>query len=278
MESETGLQQPRLSPDGKRVAFQRPRAGEMVGMVGDLWIYDVSRGTLAPLTFDGSNSSPTWRPDGKQITFGKTGGGVFSIPADGSGGASQLTTTTADILRYRPSSWSPKGVLAFSRGPSSNQDIYVLSLEGNEEPFMITEFDERHPAFSPDGMWIAFTSNRSGRNEVYVKPYPGGGGIMPLSTGGGDQPVWAHSGEELFYRSEQEMMVVAVETQPTFKAEAPRILFEGFHTPAYMGLGTNYDISPDGQSFVMVQASGFENEIHVVFNWLEELKRLVPTN
>ncbi len=101
---------------------------------------------------------------------------------------------------------------------------------------------------------------------------------MPISTGGGDQPVWAHSGEELFYRREQNMMVVTVETQPTFKAETPRILFEGFPSTAYMNLGTNYDISPDGQHFVMVEASGFENEIHVVLNWFEELKRLVPTD
>ncbi len=104
---------------------------------------------------------------------------------------------------------------------------------------------------------------------------------MPISTGGGDQPVWAHSGEELFYRSEQRLMVVAVETQPTFKAETPRILFEGFYRPAYFDLTTNYDISPDGQSFMMIKASGDGNsptQINVVLNWFEELKRLVPTN
>ncbi|MDA2933701.1 hypothetical protein MYX82_05105 [Acidobacteria bacterium AH-259-D05] len=293
MESETRLQQPRLSPDGKRVAFQRPGAGEVRRGVGDIWIYDVSRGTLAPLTFDGFNTSPIWTLDGKQITFGRPPMGVFSIPADGSGEAIQLTTTTADTFntatisglssRYLPGSWSPDGVLVYSEGSLGNQDIYVLTLEGEGkvEPFIVTEFDEKHPVFSPDGMRIAFISNRSGRNEVYVKPYPGEGGIIPISTGGGDQPVWARSGKELFYRSGQKMMVVSVETQPTFKAETPRVLFEGFYSPAWFDLKSNYDISPGGQRFLMVEASGNENsltQIHVVQNWFEELKQLVPTD
>jgi serine/threonine-protein kinase len=281
MESESGLEQPRLSPDGKRVAFKRAGAGEIMRGVGDIWIYELSRGTSTPLTFDGFNTSPIWTLDGKQITFGKPVG-VFSIPADGSGEASQLTTTTADT-RYLPGSWSPDGVLAYSEGALGNQDIYVLTLEGKgeEEPFMVTEFDEKQPVFSPDGMWIAFISNRSGRDEVYVKPYPGEGGIMPISTGGGEQPVWARSGKELFYRSGQQTLVVSVETQPTFKAETPRVLFDGFYPGAWFFLTSNYDISPDGQRFLMVEKTGNGNsltQINVVQNWFSEVKRLVPTN
>ncbi len=146
---------------------------------------------------------------------------------------------------------------------------------------MVTEFIEKHPVFSPDGMWIAFTSNRSGRNEVYVKSYPDEGGIMPISTDEGDQPIWARSGKELFYRSGLKMMAVAVETQPTFEAEAPRILFEGLYRNGWFDSTADYDISPDGQRFVMVKASGNENpltQINVVLNWFEELKRLVPTD
>ena len=289
MESETELQQPRLSPDGKRVAFQRTGTGAPRRSVGDIWIYDLSRGTSTPLTFDASNTSPIWTLDGQQITFGRkpVSGppvGVFSIPADGSGEAIQLTTTTTtDDTRYLPGSWSPDGVLAYSEGALGNQDIYVLTLQGKEivEPFMVTEFDEKHPAFSPDGGLIAFISNRSGRDEVYVKPYPGEGGIMPISTGGGEQPLWARSGKELFYRSGQKMMVVSVETQPPFKAEPPRILFEGFYSDVWFDLTSNYDISPDGQRFIIVRQSGNENAltpIHVVLNWFEELKRRVPTD
>ena len=281
MESEAGLEQQRLSPDGKRVVFKSAGAGDIMRGVGDIWIYDVSRGTATPLTFDGFNTSPIWTLDGKHITFGR-GVGIFDIPADGSGEASQLTTTTADT-RYLPGSWSPDGVLAYSEGTLGNQDIYVFTLEGKGivAPFMVTEFDEKHPVFSPDGKWVAFTSDRSGQYEVYVKPYPGEGGIIPISIGGGNQPVWASSGKELFYRSGRKMMVVAIETQPAFKAETPRLLFEDSYQGVWFGLTSGYDVTPDGKRFVMVQSNALsdsQTQINVVLNWVEELKRLVPTN
>jgi len=280
MEPEMGIQNPRFSPDGKRVAFKRGERVSFSDNLGDIWVYEIDRGTLAPLTFDGSNAAPTWGLDGTQVTFGRPGG-VFRIPADGSGEASQLTTTGNDITLHVPGSWSLDSGLVFSAGLPGNRDIFVATLEGKGsiEPFLATDFYEKHPMFSPDGKWIAFVSDRSGQDEVYVKPYPGEGGFIPISIGGGEQPVWARNGKELFYRSGQKMMVVSVENEPTFRAEPPRILFEGVYRNALFSYGSNYDISPDGQNFVMVRASGEEqDEITVILNWFEELKRLVPTD
>ena len=134
--------------------------------------------------------------------------------------------------------------------------------------------------FSPKGEWIAFTSNRSGRDEVYLKRYPEGGGIEPISTDGGVQPLWAHSGRELFYRNGDKVMVVSIQTKPTLKVEAPKLLFiypEGLLPNTFQGfMPLTYDIAPDDQRFVFIQ-QGWPTQINVVLNWFEELKRLVPT-
>jgi len=155
----------------------------------------------------------------------------------------------------------------------------VLSLEGERKPqeFLVTQFNERHSMFSPDGQWIAFTSDRSGRDEIYVKPYPQGG-IVPISDEGGREPIWTRDGRELFYRIGHKLMVVSVQTDPTFRAETPRLLFEGTYSD--ITWTSNYDISPDGQRIVIteVMQGSAPTQINVVLNWFEELKRLVPTN
>ena len=130
--------------------------------------------------------------------------------------------------------------------------------------------------FSPDGRWIAFSSNRSGRTEVYVKSYPEGGGIEPISTDGGSQPLWAHSGRELFYRNGEKVMVVSIQTEPTLKVDAPRPLFSYPEGSSRGNTPFTYDIAPDDQRFVFIQ-QGWPTQINVVLNWFEELKRLVPT-
>jgi serine/threonine-protein kinase len=198
-------------------------------------------------------------------------------PADGTGQA-EILAESPNILV--PHSWSPDGVvLAYSEGLTENGDLWVLSLEGERNPqeFLVTEFNERHSMFSPDGQWIAFTSDRSGQDEIYVKPYPQGG-IVPISDDGGSEPIWARDGRELFYRNGDKMMVVSVQTSPTFGAETPRLLFEG--TYSNINWTSNYDISPDGQRIAIPEVLGgaTATQIHVVLNWFEELKRLVPTN
>ena len=281
-EIKRDFQDPRLSPDGTRLSVT-----VYEGRQRDVWIYEISRGILAPFTFEGLNERAIWAPDGQRITFSSNrGAGVFNIfwmPSDGSGEAEQLTTSD---YNQASDSWSIDGVLAFPQGQQTYKNaIWVFSLEGEEKPqlFLATEFNERHAMFSPDGKWIAFTSNRSGQDEVYVKAYPGPGGSVPISSDGGTQPMWAHSGKELFYRNGDKMMAASLRTEPTFEAQTPTVLFEGVYSYGRLDKTPQYDVSPDDQRFVMVKESSDAEErpltqIHVVLNWFEELKRLVPTN
>ena len=208
------------------------------------------------------------------------------MPVDGSSQAVQLRTSSNYLT---PTSVSPDGLVAYvdlTYGPSRT-DIWVQPLEGEREPepVLATQYEERNAIFSPNGRWIALTSNRSGQTEVYVKPYPGQGGLVQISTDGGLEPMWARNGKELFYRNGEKMMVVPIETEPTFKAEKPRVLFEGSYLYGYTAMTSNYDVTADGQRFVMVTEApstgsleDLRGQIHVVLNWSEELKRLVPTN
>jgi Tol biopolymer transport system component len=146
-------------------------------------------------------------------------------------------------------------------------------------PYMHTPFNEGSPAFSPDGRWLAFTSDASGRYEIYVQPYPGPGGRVQISAEGGTEPVWPRNGRELFYRAGDKTMAVEIKTQPGFSAGKPKLLFQGRYQPPPT-LNANYDVSPDGHRFLMLKPAGEEQgptQINVVLNWFEELKRLVPS-
>ena len=157
----------------------------------------------------------------------------------------------------------------------------MLPLEGERQsrPFLQTQFSEAAAVFSPDGNWLAYVSNESGQNEIYVQPFPGPGGKRQISTGGGTEPAWPRNGRELFYRNDNQMMAVEVTTTPTFSAGNPKLLFEGnFQMGA--AARASYDVTADGTRFLMIQESGLGSEadqINVVLNWFEELKERVPT-
>ncbi|MFY9530333.1 MAG: protein kinase [Candidatus Acidiferrales bacterium] len=270
---------PRLSPDGQQLAvgIQSPNPG--------LWLYELGRGTLTRLSSaSGIIPYPTWTPDGKRVTFLAAPGGpvnIYWMAADGSGAAESLTTGE----NYKaPGSWSPDGrVLAFTeQDPTAGWKIWVQSLEGDRKarPFLQTTSFEGGPMFSPDGHWLAYESDESGRVEVYVTPFPGPGGKWQISTEGGTEAVWARNGRELFYRNGDKMMAAAVETKPAFAAGKPKLLFEGHYETSLYAFQPSYDVSPDGKRFLMVKASERESvatRINVVLNWFEELKRRVPT-
>jgi len=286
---------PRVSPDGRRVAVA------VVESENQVWLYDLSRDTLTRFTFEGnSNGIPSWTPDGKRIAFQSNKEGppnLFWQQADGSGGLERLGTSD---FNQSPVSWSSDGqLLAFTEtNPTTAQDIWVLRMsdpstssgqapsassgQGRKaQPFLRTRFTEGSPQFSPDGRWLAYVSDESGRREIYVQPYPGPGGKWQISADGGTEPAWNRNGRELFYRNGDKMMVVEITTQPGFVAGKPRMLFEGpyMQVPSPQTINA-YDVSPDGQRFLMVkeseQAQTAPTQVNVVLNWFEELKRRVP--
>jgi serine/threonine-protein kinase len=217
-------------------------------------------------------------------------GFMTSRVADGSGTEERLTSSDLTTTGF---SVSPDGqVLASSgaSGPGRFSNIWVVPLRsgsrqaGTEDPkprpFLQTRFTEFAPEFSPDGRWLAYTSAESGRFEVYVRPFPGPGGKFQISADGGTDPVWARNGRGLFYWSGTRMMAVDITTDPTFRAGTPRMLFEGANYNQTPTSRADFDVSPDGQRFLMVKAAAANqnslDQIHVVLNWFEELKRRVP--
>jgi len=275
---------PRLSPDGKQVAVSIYQADGS----SNVWIYDLERESFRRLTYEGTlNTTQSWAPDGQWISFQTNRDGprnVYRKLADGSGSAERLTTRTS-ITAQIPADWSPDGsVLALNENrPGSGADIMILPMDGDGDPqvFISSRDFECCPKFSPDGKWLAYVSVETGTNQVYVSPYaePHVKWLVSEEEGGGIQPVWSPDGRELFYRSGDRMMVTSVQREPTFSAGRPRVLFEGSYETSPFNPGFQYyDISPDGQRFLMIKAGEVGTQIHVVLNWFEELKRLVPTN
>jgi len=178
-------------------------------------------------------------------------------------------------------SWSPLDqALAYTEfDPETGEDVWLLPLDGDREPrpFLQTQSNESDAVFSPEGRWLAYVSDESGRDEVYVQTYPESNVKWQISTEGGVSPRWAKNGSELFYRAGDRLMAVEVETEPAFRAGNPRALFQGQFQYGN-DFRTNYDVAPDGR-FLMIRSLGESAPTHlnVVLNWFEELRRLVPT-
>ena len=271
---------PRVSPDGSRVAVSVSESGTR-----DVWIYDLARETPTRLTFDPAlDGSPVWTVDGRRVVFVSTRdggeGNLFWRAADGTGEVERLTTSP----NYQSTNaFSPNGEwLVFAElNPETSWDLRVLSMEGERtsEPLLQTQFQEDHPAISPNGRWMAYNSDESGRYEIYVRPFPNvEDGKWQISRDGGVSPVWGPAGQELFYRSlnGEAMMRVRIQAEPTFSRRTPEVLFTGRYLR-----GANYDISQDGQRFLMLKPAAQTEHTYaqfiVVQNWFEELNRLVPT-
>ncbi len=278
---------PRISPDGGRLA-----AAVLDGGDTDLWVFDLDRGSRSRITFGGNNRYfPVWTPTGDRLTFadGATppSNAIQIAPADGDGETEALLEREG--LQF-PTSWSRDGsLLAYHERlpPDTQRDIWVLPMDGDPVPFLVTPFQEHAPSFSPDGRWLAYVSDESGQDEVYVQPYPGPGPQFTVSTSGGREPIWSPDGSELFYRTETELMAVDVVLGETFRAETPQPLFDDTYRRDNTGAFStpNYDIMPDGQSFVMVSSVlgnadleevGEGPAVILVTNFFEELRQVVP--
>ncbi len=203
---------------------------------------------------------------------------IFWKAADGSGESERLTRGEYSQM---PFSWSPDGKILIygERGhPRTRFSLWKLDLEhGEPEPLIQSRFDERVCSLSPDGRWLAYVSSESGQLEVYVRSFPAMDQKWQISTDGGQFAAWSPRGDELFYLNGGEMMSVPVETNPSFRVAQPVLLFEG----RYGSFWPTFDVSPTGEKFFMIQLPATENqvdEIVVVENWFEELKRLAPTD
>ena len=257
------------------------------GSNSDIWVLDTGRDTLTRLTFDpGEDFSPIWTPDGKMITHASEfqGGSpkLAQTPANGSGPTVTLTPNQPTLVgsgANEPTSWSPDGkTLVFNQ----NFTIWTFELSGDGKPKLYLEnpFLEAGARLSPDGRWLAYHSDESGRDEVYVRSFPVADQKFQISTEGGVWPVWNRNGREMFYRIGNEMMVVNITYQPAFTASAPRVLFKGSYEFSW-GKVPNYDISPDGRLFLMIETvepATSPGPIGVITNFFDELRRLVPSN
>jgi serine/threonine-protein kinase len=263
---------PRISPDGRQVATV------VQGPNNTLWVHHVERATFTRVTFKRDVASHAWTPDSRRLLYSSPadqGEELYVAAADG-GGNGQRVFTSANISA---ASVSPDGtaVAVTVRSPKTGDDIWMIALgsEPKAEPFLQTPATEYGARISPDGRWLAYVSNEAGlgRYEVYVRAFPGPGERHQISTNSGRSVAWAASGRELFYRERDRIIAVDVRTGSSFSAGVPRPVF------ALQGrYHEDFDVTPDGQRFVMVQES--ENppptQINVALNWGEALKRLVP--
>jgi serine/threonine-protein kinase len=267
----------RLSPDGSRVAvmIREPQAD-------DIWIWDLARDALGRLTF-GGGANPVWAPDGVRIAFGSLEGKVYWQAADGSGAPEPLL---ADVKRPKnPRAFSPDGTQLLVSEVGAPRDIHLLKLKAGPGPESLlgTSFNEDNPEVSPDGRWLAYESNESGRPEVYVRPFPDvNSGRWQISTAGGTRPVWnRRNGRELFYLvvPGTVMAVPILNTTAAFAAGRPEIVVEGNYVVD--AAARTYDVSPDGRRFLMIKdleagSDAPPPQIILVQNWFEELKKRLP--
>ena len=261
---------PRLSPDGRRLALIIRQ---------DVWVADLQGQPPIRLTSDGARApyfSPLWTPDGTRIVY-ESQSELRSLPSDGSGGTPVVVSPNG---HFHPHGWSEDGkhlvAVDFARDP----DIVTISTDGKlEQQDVVANADVNEgglgAAVSPDGHWLAYNSNSTGRQEVWVRPFPGPGAAVRLSPNGGTEPVWSRDGREIFYLERDKMMMVAVKGGATPEYGAPVLLFER----AYVGSGIqppSFAVAPDGR-FIMLKEAASEtttsDSLTVVLNWMAELRR-----
>jgi serine/threonine protein kinase/Tol biopolymer transport system component len=284
-----------LAPDGTRAAFQVDE-----GVAADVWVSDLERGTLSPITTDrGFDGGPLWSPDGERIVYLSDRNGQRHLmieSSDGTGSAEVLATFDADALDARPLAWTPDGttLLTWSQTATTNGDIGTVLVHGSDgwKPLIQTPTNEMTPAISPDGRWLAYSSFDTGRFQVYVQRFPALGDRQQVSVSTGWGPTWTSSGKEIIFldtnvRDSAPDAVMRVSVEPvavdasSLRFGAPERLFD-FDISRYYAMPNIrfYDVSPDGRRLLTMafadEPDSTRAEIHVVLNWFRELEQLVP--
>jgi Tol biopolymer transport system component len=279
-----------FSPDGRRLAM-----GIFDGRQGDVWVYDWPRDAATRLTFDATdNQSPIWTPDGRRIVFtsrraDNTTLNMYWQRVDGGGDVQRLTESRNP---QQPSSWHPSGkfMAFFELNPHTGDDLMILPMDGDEASewrpgtptvFLNSPASEIEPMFSPDGRWIAYLSNESGRYEVHVRPFPGPGGQWQISTGGGASPTWSRTRHELFYGSPDGHIVVTPYTVDgdSFRAEKSRLWSDARYVTRPRR--RSFDLHPDGERFALAKAmdapaAATHDHVTFMLNIFDELRRIAP--
>jgi serine/threonine-protein kinase len=268
---------PRVSPDGHRVAL------DFAAETRDVWVLDLTDRTLSRATFQNSGHDPTWLPDGKELIYAEIRGartGIVRAPVDGSRPADSVYFEGVQITVHAvtPDGRTGLAVVLPTSGPG---DIVAVPLSGGgkPKPLAATPYDEGYPALSPDGRWLAYVSNEANRYDVYLRALDGTAGKLLVSQDGGSEPVWSRDGRELFYRSlgpgEPQLMAARIETTPS-----PRVISR---TPLFTVTDfepavphPNYDVMPDGKSFVMVRQGRLSQFVYLQ-NWTGLLQQRGPT-
>jgi serine/threonine-protein kinase len=266
VDERRGFRFPRLSPDGRSLAVTiDPRPSEV-------WVYDLERGSRTPLGAGGHSIVAVWNPDGQRIAF-TFKGDLYLKPANPSSAPQELLGREGSQF---PHSWSRDGRLLFfyELAPTTKRDVWVLEMGGAPRPLLATPANELHPAISPDAQWLAYDSDESGRAEIYVRPFPDvAAGRWTVSVEGGHSPLWSRDGRELFYVNGQNLMAVTMPIDgPKLVPGTPTVLFSG---PFDTTQDNNYDVSPDGTHFIMIEPDPeeFLHGLHVVLDWSSELER-----
>jgi Tol biopolymer transport system component len=261
-----------FSPDRKRVAVCLGREND------DVWIYDVQRGLRTRFTFSpAAERTSVWSPDGRDIIFDSNAKGQFDLYRKAADGTGKEELLFADAANKIPESWSPDGrfLLFFRVDRTTLQDIWVLPITPGapSKPYawLATPFREAHAKFSPDGHWVAYESNESGRFEIYVAPFPGPGSEHRISSGGGNYPRWRADGKEIFYMANGTLIAAEVAIhKASVDVGAVRSLGIPVTAPDY-----RYDVSADGQRFLVAKPREQKSSesLTLVYNWTALLKK-----
>ena len=268
--------QPSLSPDGRRLAVH-------VGETGfDIWSCDVDREVMSRVTFDANPRYVSWSPAGDEIAYSSFVTGSFRIMSKAWNGTGEAKTLRSTEVMKGPQDWSPdyRYLIYETISHETKGDLFYSERHkdgslGEPVTFLQSPFDEGSPKFSPDGQFVAYVSDESGRDEIYVRTFPGGDGKWRVSTNGGTAPRWRRDGKELFYVQRTTLMAVTIRTAPRFTAGTPARLFE---RQMLESMNPEYDVTPDGKRFLVREEPADERPlaIHVVDNWFEEFRRPRP--